>query len=240
MLSPGGGGLILYQAYGNLYAMIGRKSHLLENKQIPSVGVFDEVYFAFGRHLEELHVTWAHLEKKRSRLRTYTNIYQDYVLSSWRRRHRLHVTPSQFTPRRHHRSHDDVKEHDPNQDLEYSLSLAECKASEGNEKQLSSKHQLIIKGLTDGKASSRDLRDIQVKDIVKEVKDHLKTYSPAEMDIRCKWNLSMPPKCLGGKFHKDKEACAKAYALDHLGSATSFQYVSLTKSNTIKGEGRKE
>nr|GEW16319.1 retrovirus-related Pol polyprotein from transposon TNT 1-94 [Tanacetum cinerariifolium] len=26
-------------------------------------------YFSFGRHLEELHVTWAHLEKKRTRLR---------------------------------------------------------------------------------------------------------------------------------------------------------------------------
>ncbi|GKA37149.1 hypothetical protein Tco_0723714 [Tanacetum coccineum] len=57
-----------------------RKDHLLEDKQIPSVGVFDEVYSAFGRHLEEIHVTWAHLEKKRTRLRTYTNISQDYVL----------------------------------------------------------------------------------------------------------------------------------------------------------------
>ncbi|GJX85337.1 hypothetical protein Tco_0336111 [Tanacetum coccineum] len=42
MLAPSGGGLILYQAYGNLYAMTGRKAHLLEDKQIPSVGVFDE------------------------------------------------------------------------------------------------------------------------------------------------------------------------------------------------------
>ncbi|GJZ15794.1 hypothetical protein Tco_0551471 [Tanacetum coccineum] len=90
MLAPSGGGLILYQAYGNLYAMTGRKAHLLEDKQIPSVGVFDEVLFytlfrAFGRHLEEIHVTWAHLEKKQTRLRTYTNISQDYTLSSWRR-----------------------------------------------------------------------------------------------------------------------------------------------------------
>ncbi|GJZ48922.1 hypothetical protein Tco_0603112 [Tanacetum coccineum] len=45
MLAPSGGGLILYQAYGNLYAMTGRKAHLLEDKQIPSVGVFDEVSF---------------------------------------------------------------------------------------------------------------------------------------------------------------------------------------------------
>ncbi|GJT65207.1 hypothetical protein Tco_1016687 [Tanacetum coccineum] len=32
----------------------------------------DEVFLALGWHLEEIHVTWAHLEKKRTRLRTYT------------------------------------------------------------------------------------------------------------------------------------------------------------------------
>ncbi|GKA84208.1 hypothetical protein Tco_0805803 [Tanacetum coccineum] len=37
MLAPSGGCLILYQAYG-------RKAHLLEDKQIPSVWVFDEVF----------------------------------------------------------------------------------------------------------------------------------------------------------------------------------------------------
>ncbi|GJZ31977.1 MAK10-like protein [Tanacetum coccineum] len=36
---------------------------------------------SFG-HLEELHVTWAHLEKKRTRLRTYANISQDNVLAA--------------------------------------------------------------------------------------------------------------------------------------------------------------
>ncbi|GJU27973.1 hypothetical protein Tco_1166594 [Tanacetum coccineum] len=54
------------------------------------------------RHLEELHVTWAHLEKKQTRLRTYTNITQDNVLSSWRRYHQYNVTPSQQRPRRPH------------------------------------------------------------------------------------------------------------------------------------------
>ncbi|GKA18048.1 hypothetical protein Tco_0697885 [Tanacetum coccineum] len=53
---------------------------------------------AFGRHLEEIHVTWVHLEKKRTRLRTYTNISQDYVLRGCRRRHKMHLTPSKFTP----------------------------------------------------------------------------------------------------------------------------------------------
>ncbi|GJX56373.1 retrovirus-related pol polyprotein from transposon TNT 1-94 [Tanacetum coccineum] len=39
-------------------------------------------YLAFGRHLEGIHVTWAHLEKKQTRLQTYTNISQDYVLNA--------------------------------------------------------------------------------------------------------------------------------------------------------------
>ncbi|GJR28136.1 hypothetical protein Tco_1104368 [Tanacetum coccineum] len=63
----------------------------------------DVRYSAFGRHLEEIHVTWAHLEKKWTRLRTYTNISQEFLLSSWRRRHRLHVTPSQLILRRCHK-----------------------------------------------------------------------------------------------------------------------------------------
>ncbi|GJQ90186.1 hypothetical protein Tco_0001325 [Tanacetum coccineum] len=55
----------------------GRKAHLLEDKKIPSVGVFDEVYIAFRRYLEEIHMTWAHLEKKRTRLRSNTKTLQD-------------------------------------------------------------------------------------------------------------------------------------------------------------------
>ncbi|GKE62759.1 hypothetical protein Tco_1513126 [Tanacetum coccineum] len=55
MLAPSGGGLIIYQAYGNLYAMTGRKAHLLEDKQIPSVGVFDEVtWMAFRGNTRDL------------------------------------------------------------------------------------------------------------------------------------------------------------------------------------------
>ncbi|GKB08810.1 hypothetical protein Tco_0837122, partial [Tanacetum coccineum] len=50
-----GGGLLLYKDYGNLYAMIGRKAHLLEDKQIPSVGVFDEVpWKTFGGNTRDL------------------------------------------------------------------------------------------------------------------------------------------------------------------------------------------
>ncbi|GJX33735.1 hypothetical protein Tco_0245292 [Tanacetum coccineum] len=45
------------------------KAHLLEDKQIPCVGVFDEVSFytlfqAFGKHFEEKHVTSARFGKK--------------------------------------------------------------------------------------------------------------------------------------------------------------------------------
>ncbi|GJS99340.1 hypothetical protein Tco_0820510 [Tanacetum coccineum] len=55
MLAPSGGGLILYQAYSNLYAMTGRKAYLLKDKQIPSVGVFDEVsWMAFGGNIRDL------------------------------------------------------------------------------------------------------------------------------------------------------------------------------------------
>ncbi|GJY79108.1 hypothetical protein Tco_0484909 [Tanacetum coccineum] len=57
MLAPSGGGLILYHAYSNLYAMTGRKAYLLEDKQIPSVWVFDEVsfYTLFRDEITDLH-----------------------------------------------------------------------------------------------------------------------------------------------------------------------------------------
>nr|GEV28756.1 reverse transcriptase domain-containing protein [Tanacetum cinerariifolium] len=77
MLASSGRSLILYQAYDNLCAMTGRKAYLLEDKQIPSVGVFDDVFLALRWHLEEINVTWAHLEKKRTRLRTYTKSLEE-------------------------------------------------------------------------------------------------------------------------------------------------------------------
>ncbi|GJZ12661.1 hypothetical protein Tco_0547891 [Tanacetum coccineum] len=43
----------------------------------------EEVMFlALGWHLEEIHVTWAHLEKKRTRLRTYTKSLEESCLQS--------------------------------------------------------------------------------------------------------------------------------------------------------------
>nr|GFB50697.1 hypothetical protein [Tanacetum cinerariifolium] len=52
----------------------------------------------------------------------------------------------------------------------------------GSEDQLSAKHQLAVKGVSECKASENNVRCIHVKDIIKEVKDHLKTYSLAGMD----------------------------------------------------------
>ncbi|GJV12888.1 hypothetical protein Tco_1354429 [Tanacetum coccineum] len=39
-------------------------------------------YFAFGWHLDDLHVTWAHLEQKRTTLRTNTKILEDLSLQT--------------------------------------------------------------------------------------------------------------------------------------------------------------
>ncbi|GJX45922.1 hypothetical protein Tco_0262598, partial [Tanacetum coccineum] len=55
---------------GDLVNLCCRKSHLLEDKQIPNVGVFDE----------------AHLEKKRTRLWTYTKYLRRKAFSAWGRR----------------------------------------------------------------------------------------------------------------------------------------------------------
>nr|GFA05880.1 hypothetical protein [Tanacetum cinerariifolium] len=64
----------------------------------------------------------------------------------------------------------------------------------GDEDPLSAKHQLAVKGLFKCKASERNIRRIQVKDIVKDVKDYLKIYSSAEMDIRSAVSISCPAK----------------------------------------------
>ncbi|GJV11934.1 hypothetical protein Tco_1353475 [Tanacetum coccineum] len=44
---------------------------------------FDTIRFlALGWHLEEIHVTWAHLEKKRTRLRLYTKNHEELCIQS--------------------------------------------------------------------------------------------------------------------------------------------------------------
>ncbi|GKB54233.1 hypothetical protein Tco_0904986, partial [Tanacetum coccineum] len=53
----------------------------------------------------------------------------------------------------------------------------------GIEDQLSAKHQLAVKGLSECRASESNIKRIQVKYIVKKIKDYLKTYSSTGMDI---------------------------------------------------------
>ncbi|GKA83755.1 hypothetical protein Tco_0805350 [Tanacetum coccineum] len=60
----------------------GRKAYLLEDKQILSVGVFDE-FLALGWLLDEVRVTWAHLKKKRTRLRLYTKSLKRFLALGW-------------------------------------------------------------------------------------------------------------------------------------------------------------
>ncbi|GJV57376.1 hypothetical protein Tco_1458381 [Tanacetum coccineum] len=76
--------IITHQAYNTIMVegLESRKAHLLEDKQILSVGVFDEVFLALGWHLEEIHVTWAHLEKKWTRLRLYTKYLEEPRIQS--------------------------------------------------------------------------------------------------------------------------------------------------------------
>ncbi|GJU78316.1 hypothetical protein Tco_1275386 [Tanacetum coccineum] len=55
------------------------KSVYLRNEEDKRRGV---EYFLFGRHLDELHVTWTHLEKKRTRLQTNTKTLKDLCSQS--------------------------------------------------------------------------------------------------------------------------------------------------------------
>ncbi|GJV54624.1 hypothetical protein Tco_1455629 [Tanacetum coccineum] len=120
MLAPSSGGLILYQAYGNLYAMTGRKAHYLKDKQILSVGIFDEVFSiwkAFGGNTRDLGSFGEEQDygPTPTSLKIMFLAAGDSVTSSTRRRHnppRDGVTTF----------HDGVRSYDPAQDLEYSLS----------------------------------------------------------------------------------------------------------------------
>ncbi|GKB68205.1 hypothetical protein Tco_0929617, partial [Tanacetum coccineum] len=49
---------------------------------IVNMGPNPNMFLAVGWHLEEIHVTWAHLEKKRMRLRTYTKSMKKYCSQS--------------------------------------------------------------------------------------------------------------------------------------------------------------
>ncbi|GJZ01836.1 hypothetical protein Tco_0519797 [Tanacetum coccineum] len=120
MLAPSSGGLILYQAYGNLYAMTGRKAYLLEDKKIPSVGVFDEVFSiwktfggntrglgSFGEETDKTTNLHQHLSRiSTQKLETASQITRDAVTT-----HLKMVSQDSL---------DGVRLYDPAQDLEYS------------------------------------------------------------------------------------------------------------------------
>ncbi|GJR93078.1 hypothetical protein Tco_0265252 [Tanacetum coccineum] len=56
--------------------------HLMRLEKEIMVGKDKVTYLAFVRHLEEVHVTWAHLEKKRTRLQTNTKTLKDLCSQS--------------------------------------------------------------------------------------------------------------------------------------------------------------
>ncbi|GJT47734.1 hypothetical protein Tco_0973891 [Tanacetum coccineum] len=58
-------------------------------------------FLALGWHLEEIHVTWAHLEKKRIKLRLYTKNHKELILAMALRRGRLKDDLESSAWRRH-------------------------------------------------------------------------------------------------------------------------------------------
>nr|GEZ17890.1 retrovirus-related Pol polyprotein from transposon TNT 1-94 [Tanacetum cinerariifolium] len=51
----------------------------------------------FGKLLEEIHVTWVHLEKKRTRIQLYTEVVSRIAHRAWSRRHSFLATPLDHT-----------------------------------------------------------------------------------------------------------------------------------------------
>ncbi|GJT03441.1 hypothetical protein Tco_0824610 [Tanacetum coccineum] len=93
--------------------------------------------------------------------------------------------------------------------------LVECKASANCE------------GLAESKASARNLRRIQVTDIVKEVEDYLKTYSSARMDISWLFELKHVPSTKLVKAVNSWQNCSLKYGRDvsKNGRALNTSYV---------------
>nr|GEU42139.1 hypothetical protein [Tanacetum cinerariifolium] len=69
-------------------------------------GYYRRFIKVLGWHLEEIHVTWAHLRKKRTRLQLYTKVDEENAYSGWRqhqkywqRRQDIKVTTSRYLRR---------------------------------------------------------------------------------------------------------------------------------------------
>ncbi|GKA16137.1 hypothetical protein Tco_0695884 [Tanacetum coccineum] len=85
----------LSYGYCNLYSNFGRKAHLLEDKQIPSVGVFDEVFstwMAFGGNTRDL----GSFGEETDEITDLHQILEEILLTerAWRRRRKHKVTLS--------------------------------------------------------------------------------------------------------------------------------------------------
>ncbi|GJT96099.1 hypothetical protein Tco_1091617 [Tanacetum coccineum] len=50
--------------------------------------------FALGWHLKEIHVAWAHLGKKQTRLKLYTKVDEEIAHRSWRQQQNIKETAS--------------------------------------------------------------------------------------------------------------------------------------------------
>ncbi|GJS90359.1 hypothetical protein Tco_0772995 [Tanacetum coccineum] len=84
---------------------------------------------------------------------------------------------------------------------------------------LREKHQRAAKDslsakISECKASASNLRRIQVKDIIKEVKDYLKTYSSAGMDISWLFELKPVPCTKLVKVVNSWQNCSLTYGSD--------------------------
>ncbi|GJT70078.1 hypothetical protein Tco_1029364 [Tanacetum coccineum] len=64
------------------WMILGGRFNQLSHVSSPLLSKPGEYYFAFGRHLDELHVTWAYLENKRTRLQTNTKTLEDLCSQS--------------------------------------------------------------------------------------------------------------------------------------------------------------
>ncbi|GJV63664.1 hypothetical protein Tco_1474492 [Tanacetum coccineum] len=59
---------------------------IMADKVIDELVELNTTLNALGWHLEEIHVTWAHLEKKQTRLQLYTKVDEENAYSGCRRR----------------------------------------------------------------------------------------------------------------------------------------------------------
>ncbi|GJR68036.1 hypothetical protein Tco_0014101 [Tanacetum coccineum] len=66
------------------------------NKRRRVLSLFATSRSTFGKHLEEIHMTWAQFRKKRDRNTTLRNFDQALVYKSWKQRQDFHLTPSWF------------------------------------------------------------------------------------------------------------------------------------------------